>query len=117
MTGQGCLKTTTQSCAVNSRHNQFGRVFQRAKHGWQRWITRWFAEFGNIRTSDKCTSLTHQNDRVGVVFLRGVNGIQDAFADCLRQGVDGRAVYLDDADVIDDFVADYTRHSKFLVSE
>ncbi len=95
---------------MDSRHHQFGGILQRFQHIGQRRRLGWLAKLSDIGAGNKGAALAHQHQCFGVILLGILHRSKNAFADGLRQGIDGRAVNFDDTDIVDDFVTDDTGH-------
>ena len=96
---------------MNGRNYRLTRIFDSGQNTGQTRLLRWLAKFFDIGTGDEGSAFTVQYDRLRGIPLRRGDGIQDAFANRLGQGIHRRVIYTDYGDIIYKFIADYIRHN------
>ena len=94
---QGDFHATTQSRALNHRHNQLAASFNAVADIGQKWRQWRLAELANISASNKSLSLTHHQHSLDRSIRIGLLHRSDkTSAHMHAQGVDGRIVHRDD---------------------
>ncbi len=86
--------------AVNGGNDRLGRIFHRHQHLLQAGRLRRLAELGDIGAGDEGAAAAGQHDRLDAgIGNRFLHAIEDTAAYGGAQGIHGRAVHRDNADI------------------